>query len=170
MGIVYFSAGLDIINTSTFTANVIPRLVRDLRRTGTADQVNAASTIAMMFAISLFALYIKDIIKYGESPPEWLKEEKKLQRVIGQMGILGTGQRFWDAISPAVPQSNQSNVALSAARAVADQAPALSFLGKINDALSAPEGSQIKKTARLLPVFGTSPNFADYLQQELGAH
>ena len=157
--------------TSTFTANVLPRLIKDIRKTGTTDQANAAAVIAMMFALSLLALYLKDMIKYGESPPKWLKDEKEFQRVISQTGIFGTGQRIWDAISPVVPNNpNQSNVALSAARAVADQAPALSFLGKINDALSAPEGSQIKKTARLLPIVGTSPQFAEYLQNELGVN
>jgi hypothetical protein len=52
--------------------------------------------------------------------------------------------------------------------AITDQSPALSFLSKINDALSAPAGSQISKTARLLPVFGTSPAFAKELQKVLG--
>jgi endonuclease YncB( thermonuclease family) len=155
--------------TSTFTANILPRLVRDIQRTGTSEQANAAAVIAMMMALSFFALYMKDMIKYGESPPEWLRDEKKFQRFIGQTGLTGTGQRLWDAVDPVLPdKSNKSNVALSAARAVSDQAPALSFLGKVNDALSAQEGSQIKKTARLLPVFGTSPNFATYLQKELG--
>lgn len=156
---------------STFTATILPRLVRDIRRTGTVEQANAAAVIAMMMALTLFALYMKDMIKYGESPPKWLEDDKRFHRFIGQSGLTGTGQRIWDAVSPIKPEYNkQSNVALSAVRAVSDQAPALSFLGNINDALSAPEGSQIKKTARILPIFGTSPQFAEYLQKELGAH
>jgi len=153
---------------STFTAQILPRLLQDLRKTGSADQVNSAATIAMMFALSYFALYMKDLIKYGESPPEWLKDEQRFQRYIGQVGLLGTGQRVVDTFFPMIDDKTKRSVLGEAAHAVAEQAPALAFIGKIDDALSAKDGSQIKKTARLLPFFGTSPSFATYLQSELG--
>jgi len=155
--------------TSTFTANVLPRLLKDINKHGSTDQVNAAATIAMMFALAYLALFLKDMIKYGESPPEWLKKEKEFQRYIGQVGILGTGQRVWDAVSPVLPNNDvKSSVFMSALKGIADQAPALSYLGKVDDAISAQPGKQIEKSARLLPVFGTSPQFAKYLQKELG--
>lgn len=156
---------------STFTANILPRLLTDLRKNGSTDQINAASAIAMMFAFALFALYIKDMIKYGESPPPWLKDDGKFQRYIGQVGLLGAGQRLWDAVSPIVPESQRKQSVLAQAyNQVSDQAPALAYINKINAALSAPDGSQISKTVRTLPVFGTSPAFAKYLQKELGAN
>jgi len=155
--------------TSAFTANVLPRLLGDLRKNGSADQVNAAATIAMMMALTYMALSMKDIIKYGETPPAWLKEDKKFQRFIGQAGILGSGQRIWDTVSSVVPESTQKQSVLGQAyKQISDQAPALSYINKVNDALSADPGQKTKAAARLLPVFGTSPAFAKYIQKELG--
>jgi hypothetical protein len=158
--------------TSAFTANILPRLVSDLGKAGSADQKNAAATIAMMFAMTLLALYIKDMIKYGESPPEWLKDEKKFQRIVGQMGILGTGQRIWDTVDPLFEERKKSgSLAETAWSSVVNQSPQLSYLGKVNAFLSEipkDNGKEIQKGARLLPVLGTSPAFAKYLQTELG--
>ena len=154
--------------TSAFTANVLPLLLKDLNKRGSADQANAAAAIAMMMALAYMAAYLKDMIKYGESPPEWLKDDKKFQRYIGQVGILGTGQRIWDTFSPILQDNQRKSVMASGIAAITDQSPALSFIKKIDDALSAPAGSQISKTARLLPVFGTSPAFAKELQKVLG--
>lgn len=153
---------------SAFTANILPRLLKDVRSNGSPDQVNAAATIAMMLAIAYFALYAKDLIKYGESPPKWLKEEKSFQRYIGQSGLLGSGQRVWDAASPVVPQPSSSGVLSKIAKNVSNEAPALAYIGKVDEALSAPSGSQIKKTVKILPIVSTSTQFADYMQKELG--
>ncbi len=155
--------------TSTFTANVLPRLIGDLNRKGSTDQTNAAATIAMMFALSMLALYIKDMIKYGESPPEWMKDDKQFQRVVGQMGVLGTGQRVWDAVSDITGNDKHSKTILGDVyEKLSSQSPQLAYINRVNSALSAPEGKEIEKGARLLPVFGTSPAFAKYLQKSLG--
>jgi len=155
--------------TSAFTANVLPRLIKDIQKNGSQDQVNAAATIAMGMALTYFALACKDMIKYGQTPPEWLKEEKRFQRFIGQTGILGSGQRIWDTVSSVLPPSKQNQSVLQKAYSqVSDQAPALAYINKINDALSAQPGSKTKAAVRTIPVFGTSPAFAKYVQQELG--
>jgi len=155
--------------TSTFTATTLPRLLGDLGKRGSDDQRNAAATIAMMFALSMLALYIKDMIKYNEHPPKWLKEDKEFQRLISQVGLLGTGQRIWDTISPAVGGDKKANSVLGQVyNQVSDQSPQLAFINKINEALSAPEERRIEKGARLLPIVGTSPALAKYLQKELG--
>jgi len=155
--------------TSTFTANILPRLIGDLGKAGSEDQKNAAATIAMMVALSMLALYIKDLIKYGESPPEWLKEEKEFQRLVSQTGLLGTGQRIWDTMDPLIPDNSKyKGVAAQVWQNLSEQSPQLSFINKIDNALSAPEGKQIERGARLLPILGTSPAFAKYLQKELG--
>ena len=86
--------------TSTFTANVLPRLISDLGKKGSDDQRNSAAVIAMMIALSMLALYLKDMIKYGESPPDWLKDDKKYLRVLNQTGLLGSGQRVFDQFFP----------------------------------------------------------------------
>lgn len=154
---------------SAFTATILPRLLTDLNRKGSADQTNAAATIAMMVALSLLAIYIKDMIKYGESPPEWLKEDKRLQRVINQTGLLGSGQRVWDVVSDITGNDRYgSSVLADVFTNVSNQSPQLTYINKINSALSAPEGKQLEKGARLLPIMGTSPAFANYLQKTLG--
>ena len=155
--------------TSAFTANILPRLITDLSRKGSADQRNTAAVIAMMFAMSLLALYLKDMIKYGESPPKWMKEGKEFQRVVNQMGILGSGQRIWDIVSDITDNQYKSgSVGGKMIDQVTSQSPQLAYIKKLNDALSAPEGRGIEKGARLLPIFGTSPALAKYLQKELG--
>lgn len=155
--------------TSAFTANILPRLISDLGKAGSEDQKNAAATIAMMFALSMLAIYIKDLIKYGESPPEWLKDEKQFQRLVSQTGILGTGQRIWDTMDPLIPDhSKYKGVAAQVWQNISEQSPQLSFINKIDAVLSAPENKQIERGARLLPIVGTSPAFAKYLQKELG--
>jgi len=153
---------------SAFTANVLPLLLKDLNKRGSAEQVNAAAAIAMMFALAYLAGYVKDMIKYGESPPEWLKKDKEFQRYIGQVGILGTGQRIWDSLSPILEDNQRRSVMGQAIASITDQSPALTYIKKLDDAISAPDNSQIKKSARLLPFFGTSPQFAAELQKVLG--
>ena len=153
---------------SAFTANVLPLLLKDLNKRGSAEQVNAAATIAMMFALAYLAGFLKDMIKYGESPPEWLKKDKEFQRYIGQVGILGTGQRIWDSLSPILEDNQRRSVMGQAIASITDQSPALTYIKKLDEAISAPDNSQIKKSARLLPFFGTSPQFAAELQKVLG--
>jgi len=150
--------------TSAFTANILPRLVSDIRKTGSDDQKNSAAVIAMMLALSMLAIYIKDMIKYGESPPKWLKDDKEYLRVINQMGVLGSGQRVFDLIFPIMDENKKKSVTDH----IVAQSPQLSYIKKVTDALEAPQGKQIEKGAKLLPIFGTSPAFAKYLQKELG--
>jgi len=117
----------------------------------------------------MLALYIKDMIKYGESPPEWLKDDKRFQRVISQMGILGTGQRVWDTVSDITGNDKYSKTVLGEVyEKISNQSPQLAYINRVNSALSAQEGKEIEKGARLLPIFGTSPAFAKYLQNTLG--
>jgi len=150
--------------TSAFTANILPRLLGDLRKAGSEDQKNSAAVIAMMIGLSMIALYIKDMIKYGESPPKWVKENKEFLRVINQMGILGSGQRVFDQMFPLMEDNRKKDII----DRIADQSAQLSYLNKVKRALEAPEGKKIEQGAKLLPIVGTSPAFAKYLQKELG--
>lgn len=150
---------------SSFTANVLPRLIKDIQYKGSTDQSNAAATIAMMLAMSLLAIYLKDMIKYGESPPDWLKKDKEFQRVIAQAGLLGTGQRMLDAISNTSKVKGQEGAIESAYRQISNQAPVLAYINKLSDVLSAKEGTRIQEGARLLPIVGTSPQLAKHLQK-----
>jgi hypothetical protein len=150
--------------TSAFTANILPRLLTDIRKSGSDDQKNTAAVIAMMFALAMLSLYIKDMIKYGEHPPEWVKENKEFLRVINAMGILGSGQRVFDQVFPLMEDKRSKSIL----DRIVDQSPQALYLQKVNKALEAPEGKRIEQGAKLLPVVGTSPAFAKYLQKELG--
>jgi len=152
--------------TSTFTATVLPRLLGDLKYSGSDEQKNAASIIALTFALSLMALYVKDLIKYGESPPDWIKKDndKQFQRIINQMGTLGTGQRVWDTISNISDNRYRSDTMYgTAALMVAGQSPQLSYINKILDLIEKP---RIEKGARLLPIVGVSPAFAESFKEK----
>jgi hypothetical protein len=150
--------------TSAFTANILPRLVTDIRKSGSDDQKNTAAVIAMMLALAMLSLYIKDMIKYGEHPPEWVKENKEFLRVINAMGILGSGQRIFDQIFPLIEDNRKKSITDK----IAEQSAQLSYIKKVERALEAPEGKRIEQGAKLLPIVGTSPAFAKYLQKELG--
>ena len=104
------------------------------------------------------------MIKYGESPPDWLKDDKKYLRVLNQTGLLGSGQRVFDQFFPMFEEGKSKNIA----EKIAEQSPQLSYLNKVRETLEAPENKRIEKGAKLLPIFGTSPAFAKYLQKELG--
>lgn len=153
---------------SSFTANVLPRLVKDIRHTGSTDQANAAATVALMFALALLAIYLKDMIKYGESPPSWIKKDKEFQRIVAQAGVLGTGQRMLDAISGTSKIKAQDGAIESAYKQLSNQAPVLAFINKLSEALSAKEGTRIEKAVKILPIVGTSTVVAKKLQKELG--
>jgi hypothetical protein len=150
--------------TSAFTANILPRLLTDIRKSGSDDQKNTAAVIAMMLALAMLSLYIKDMIKYGEHPPEWVKDNKEFLRVINSMGILGSGQRVFDQVFPLIEDKRSKSIF----DRIVDQSPQALYLQKVNKALEAPEGKRIEQGAKLLPVVGTSPAFAKYLQKELG--
>jgi len=109
------------------------------------------------------------MIKYGESPPEWLDDDKRLQRLINQTGLLGAGQRVWDVMSDITGNDRYGKTVLGDVYTnISNQSPQMTYINKINSALSATEGKQIEKGARLLPIVGTSPAFANYLQKTLG--
>jgi len=150
--------------TSAFTANILPRLLTDIRKSGSDDQKNTAAVIAMMVALAMLSLYIKDMVKYGEHPPEWVKENKEFLRVINAMGILGSGQRIFDQVFPLMEDKKSKSIS----DRIVDQSPQLLYLKKVEKALEAPEGKRIEQGAKLIPIVGTSPAFAKYLQKELG--
>lgn len=159
---------------STFTANILPRLYGDLGRKGSADQRNAMATIASMIALTMLALAIKDMIKYGEHPPEWLKDddEKLLQRLIGATGLTGTGERVINFVNPLI-EKKANNPAEKLYNILEGESPVLSYTAKvgsaINSALDSDSENTIKKIAKVSPGIGSINQLADYLQDKLGA-
>jgi hypothetical protein len=158
---------------STFTANILPRLYGDLMKKGSADQRNAMLTIASMLALTMLAITIKDMIKYGETPPEWLKgdDAKLMQRFIGATGLTGTGERVINFVNPLV-EKKATNPAEKLYNILEGESPTLSFGAKVAKAANAvfsDEGTKpIKKVAGVAPIIGPINQLGDYLQNEFG--
>ena len=158
---------------SAFTANILPRLYGDLAKKGSADQRNAVATIASMLALTALAMMIKDMIKYGETPPEWLKgeDDKLMQRFIGATGLTGTGERVINFVHPLV-EKKATNPAEKLYNILEGESPTLSFGAKVAKAANAvfsDDGTKpIKKVAGIAPVIGPINQLGDYLQNEFG--
>ena len=85
---------------STFTANHLPKLYRDAFRGKTPSmKYNAFAVMTTMIMLGFLSQYLKDLLKYGETP-EWLTTEKLVQRGVGASGLLGTGERVLNLFNP----------------------------------------------------------------------
>lgn len=160
---------------SAFTANILPRLYGDLGKKGSADQKNAVATIATIIALSMLALAIKDMIKYGEHPPKWLEgDEKKLaQRIIGATGLTGTGERVINFVNPLVDQKSENSAAWLFNVLKGESAP-VSYITEMGSAMEAtfnPEGKKaIKKVMKVTPMTGSINQLGDYMQEKFGGN
>jgi len=157
---------------STFTANVLPRLYGDLAKKGSADQRNALATVATMLALTALAMMIKDMIKYGETPPKWLKgdDAKLMQRFVGATGLTGTGERVINFVNPLV-EKKATNAFEKMYNILEGESPTISFGAKMANAANAVlgDGSKpIKKVAGISPIIGPVNQLGDYLQDKLG--
>jgi len=158
---------------STFTANVLPKLYGDLGKKGSADQRNAMATIASMIALTMLAVAIKDMIKYGEHPPKWLEgdNEKLLQRIIGATGLTGTGERVINFVHPLI-EKKANNPAEKLYNILEGESPVLSYTAKVGAAINSAFDSEgtntVKKVAKVAPIVGSINQLTDYLQENLG--
>jgi len=160
---------------STFTATILPRLYGDLGKKGSPDQKNAMLTIATMIALTMLAQALKDMIKYGETPPEWLKGDgtKLGQRLVGATGLTGTGERVINFVHPLVEQKAESGLE-KLYNILEGESPAISYSAKVlkavNSVLSPESDKEIKKIAKVTPLIGSLNQLADHLQEKLGGN
>jgi len=157
---------------STFTAQILPKLYGDMGKKGSADQKNAMATVATILALSALAILLKDMIKYGESPPKWLQgdDAKMLQRFAGVTGLLGTGERVLNFVHPII-EKKAGNAAEQLYNILEGESPTISFSAKVAKAVNAVvgEGTQpIKKIAGISPIIGPVNQLGDYLDKEFG--
>jgi hypothetical protein len=156
---------------SSFTSTILPRLYGDLSKRGSADQKNAVAAIGAMIALSAFGLLLKDLIKFGESPPDWIKgDEKKLsQRLLGATGLLGTGERVVNFVNPLVEQRAENSFQ-KLYNIIEGESPPLAYLGKAGKALdSALSGKEdtAKKVMKVAPFVGSINQLGDYINDQL---
>ena len=116
---------------ATLTANILPKLYKQVAGGTLKTQLNAVSTIGTLLFLGFLSSHLKDLIKYGEETP-YLDDWGKFQRAVGASGLLGTGERLLNFASPLYPQQNDNWVEL-ALEELQGQAPALGYAGKVVD-------------------------------------
>ena len=84
---------------STFTANTLPRLFKDLKSANPAAKFQASAAVMSMLALGFIGQGLKDEIydrKYHEKPQGLAFYQRGLQ----SSGLIGTGERWLDAVNP----------------------------------------------------------------------
>ena len=84
---------------STFTANSLPRIYKDLKSSNPTAKLQAAAAVAAMLALGFMGQEMKDEIydrKYGETP----QGLEYLQRGLQSSGLIGTGERWLNMVHP----------------------------------------------------------------------
>ena len=84
---------------STFTANTLPRLYKDLRKNNPTAQFSAFAAIVSMLALGFVGQEMKDEI-YNRSWSETPQGLDYFQRGLQSSGLIGTGERWLDALHP----------------------------------------------------------------------
>jgi len=119
---------------SSITSTIVPRLYKNVfgSQTPPAARMDAIATMVMMIALGFLAMYLKDLIKFGEEP-SWLDDEKKFYRAIYASGLLGTGERLLSHIFPVYNFGGKDGLE-SVLNEVGGQAPSLAYGMKLTGA------------------------------------
>ena len=128
---------------STFTANILPRLLRDSFGKGSLPGARASgfATMATMMALAFFTQYLRDLIKFGEPSP-YLEDWEYLQRAIYASGLLGVTERPIDFAFPLYDQ-DRTGVLDALEHLAEDAAPAVSYVGKVGQAITDPTARNV---------------------------
>ena len=152
---------------ATFTANHIPKLWDEYVRRGTpAMKYNAFAVMTTMIMMGFASQYLKDLIKYGETPDElpfgpdahpWLSTDEYVQRGIRASGLLGTSERVLDQFFP-IYEKRSGNIGEWAWNSVSGESPALAFAGQLAGGVQSlaqgDVGGAAKTAARATPFVG----------------
>jgi polyhydroxyalkanoate synthesis regulator phasin len=145
---------------SAFTATILPNIYKGLIARKVSTNIDSVRTIALLITLGFAAQYLRDMIKYGETP-EWIDDDEKLQRAIYSSGLLGSTERIVDMAMPLYPQ--RSDGILDGAYNFAEgEMPALNWVGRVGkafgEAYQGDPGSAAKYAYRALPIVG--PDYA----------
>jgi hypothetical protein len=89
---------------STYTANVVPKLWRDMLAKGNPKlKYDTFALIVLMMGLGASSQYIKDLIKFGKPSP-YLDEVGYVQRALYSSGVIGQYERIVDIVHPLYPQ------------------------------------------------------------------
>ena len=93
---------------STFTANTLPRLYKDLKAKNPSAQFSAAAAVLSMLALGFLGQEMKDEI-YDRSWAETPQGLDYFQRGLQSSGLIGTGERWLDAAHPVYGEAGVLN-------------------------------------------------------------
>ena len=145
---------------STFTSTVLPVIFGQAFGKGKvpAARVEAVRNMAFLIAFGLMSTYLRDFLKTGGDLPDEDDIVQRLRRGVGASGLLGTGERIVNLISPMYPDRND-NAFEAAVSIITGEAPALTTLGKVGTAATdvfdfEESGKEWKKLAKATPLLG----------------
>jgi len=84
---------------SVFTAHILPKIWKKVKSADPTAKYNAVAVMATMIAMGFISQMLKDEWKY-DGRPGWLTDKGYVQRGIASSGLLGTPEKFLDAVSP----------------------------------------------------------------------
>jgi len=93
---------------SVFTAQLLPKIWRRIKRGDPTARYNAVAVAASMIALGFLNQMLKDEWKY-DGAPGWITTKGYVQRGISSSGLIGTPERLLSAISPIYDMSKTWN-------------------------------------------------------------
>jgi len=166
---------------ANFTATVLPRILRQVTSGSPGVTTNALTVALTMMAAAMFATMLRDEIKYGETTP-YLDDYDKFRRVVFASGLLGTGERVLQGMSPlygrrsAIPTGGNP-VTESLSRSIDGLLGESAAYGLVTDALGSAfefgfgdNEKGVKKAVKMLPMAGSinqaNQSITDFLRGE----
>jgi len=92
---------------SVFTAHILPKIWKKVKGADPTAQYNAVAIAATMIMMGFISQMLKDEWKY-DGRPGWITDKGYVQRGISSSGLLGTPEKFLDAISPLYDTGHKS--------------------------------------------------------------
>ena len=152
---------------STFQANILPKMYKDLFKGQTPSiKYNAFAIMATMIMLGFLSQYLKDLLKYGSTTP-YLDTPEKIQRAVGASGLLGVAERGLNIVNP-IYENRYDNSITWLADTIAGESAAVSTAQRIGDAVgSSLEGDPYRtarKLSKVTPLIGpVGPRFVDVI-------
>jgi hypothetical protein len=91
---------------SVFTAQILPKIWRRIKRADPSAKYNAVAIATSMIALGFLSQMLKDEWRY-DGAPGWITTKGYVQRGVASSGLLGTPERFLTMISPIYDMSKK---------------------------------------------------------------
>ncbi len=84
---------------SVFTASILPKIWRRIKRADPSARYNAVAIATTMIALGFLNQMLKDEWRYGGAPA-WITPKGYIQRGVTSSGLVGTPEKILSAVSP----------------------------------------------------------------------